>query len=108
MLPLELIFQRSANGGGSFRRYHAIHEKISLLDLEADLVEARKEGRDAADHHGIAAHHAGRTYDDRFLAYLRDVVAQHGACDAPRSSPAAVLQVDDARSGTMTAIRGLG
>ena len=75
MLPLELIFQRSANGGGSFRWYHAdsIHE-ISLLELEADLVEARKEGRDAADHDGIAAHHAGRTADDRFLSYLLDVV----------------------------------
>jgi hypothetical protein len=57
MLPLELIFQRSANGGGSFRWYHAdsIHEKLSLLDVEADLAEARKEGRDAADHRGIAA-----------------------------------------------------
>ena len=70
MLPLELIFQRSANGGGSFRWYHAdsIHEKISLRDLNADLVEARKEGLDAADHDGIAAHHAGRTDDDRFSA----------------------------------------
>ena len=55
MLPLELIFQRSANGGGSFRWYHvdSIHEKISLLDPEVDLVEARKEGRDAVDHDGI-------------------------------------------------------
>ena len=63
MLPLELIFQCSANGGGSFRWCHAdsIHEKISLLDLEAGLVEARKEGRYAADHHGIAAHSPVRT-----------------------------------------------
>ena len=44
MLPLELIFQRSANGGGSFRWYHAdsIHEKISLLDLERTSLKRAK------------------------------------------------------------------
>ena len=42
MLPLELIFQRSANGGGSFRWYHADARKLACWTLRRTWLRRAK------------------------------------------------------------------